>query len=162
MTGAKVWEGSINVDRDEIAPHAIWVGTDIDDGDGVDIVGDLQELWRNVDKKFDAVFSQATLEHIERPWVAVHSRCSMLRPGGVLYIQSHHTFPIHGYPSDYFRFSDEALKVMVRDSGLIVIESGYSHPCFIKPPEGMPAWNELAKSYLNVAVCAVKPHPDKE
>ena len=32
-----------------------------------------------------------------------------LKVGGLIYIQTHQSFPLHGYPHDYFRFSREAL-----------------------------------------------------
>ena len=34
-----------------------------------------------------------------------------LKSEGVLFLQTHQTFLIHGYPSDYFRFTTEALSV---------------------------------------------------
>ena len=44
LTGAKVWENSVNPDRTYHAPHGQWTRTDIEDGEGVDLVADLEEL----------------------------------------------------------------------------------------------------------------------
>lgn len=156
-TGAKVWDGSVNPDHSRHVAHAEWVGTDIEGGDGVDIKCDLQRIDRDQDERFDGVFSPATLEHIERPWVAVIAMANVLKPGGILYIQTHQTFPIHGYPSDYFRFSEEAMKTMCYDAGLETVSSGYDGPCTITPPPSCKVWNTLAQAYLNVTICAVKP-----
>lgn len=156
-TGMKPWEGSPIKDNSVHAPHAIWINTDIEPGEGVDIVGDLQTMWETTEKRYDAIFSEATLEHIERPWVAMHSMAWMLKPGGILYLQTHQTFPLHGYPDDHFRFSDRALATMARDSGLHILEVSYAHPCRIIPPREIRRWNTLAKAYLNVDICAIKP-----
>ena len=43
-----------------------------------------------------------------------------LRPGGLFYVQTHQTFPIHAYPYDYWRFTKEALET------LFCPRSGYS------------------------------------
>lgn len=156
LTGAKPWEGSQHPDHSLKVPNAEWIGTDIEPGEGVDIVADLQRIHEVTDRRFDAVFSPATLEHIERPWVAIHAMREVLKPGGVLYLQTHQTFPLHGYPNDYFRFSIEALKTMCFDSRLEVVASGYDGPCVITPTPAIPVWNPAAESFLNVTVCAVR------
>lgn len=156
LTGAHVWEGSFQVDYTSHAPNARWVTTDITGN--VDIVTDLQKIPDEYAGTFDGIYCPATLEHIERPWCAIHEMVKCLKPNGVLFISTHQTFPLHGYPNDYFRFSTEALNVMCFDSGLHVVESAYSVPCTITPqdPESVNVWNTIAKSYLNVSVCAVK------
>lgn len=156
LTGAKVWEGSVNPDHSAHVAHAEWIGTDIEAGGGVAIVSDLCRIHEATDERFDAVFSPATLEHIERPWVAMHAIGQVLKPGGTLYLHTHQTFPLHGYPSDHFRFSTEALRTMCYDSGLAVLDAGYDNPCTITPPPGVAVWNTVAESYLNVTICAVK------
>ena len=155
-TGAKVWPGSVNNDHSVHAPHGEWISTDIE-GPGVDIVGDLQRIHEVTDERFDAIFSPATLEHIERPWCAVTSMGMALNPGGLLFIHTHQTFPLHGYPHDYFRFSTEALKTLCYDAGLATIASGYDHPCQIIPPASVTVWNAGAECYLNVNILAEKP-----
>jgi len=157
FTGAKIWEGSHNFSHVENAIHAKWVSNDIEDGDEVDVVCDLQRLDIDTSEKYEGIFSPATLEHVERPWLAIHAMSNCLNPGGVLFIHTHQTFPLHGYPHDYFRFSAEALKLMCSDSGLQVVETSYDCPCKIVPPSFVNDWNEDAESFLNVSICAVKP-----
>lgn len=156
LTGAKVWDGSHNPDHSLHAPNANWVGTDIEDGDTVGIVADLQRIHEVTDQKFDAIFSPATLEHIERPWVAMYAMSQVLRSGGVLFLHTHQTFPLHGYPHDYFRFSTAALRTLCFDAGLNVVSCEYDNPCSITPPPSVQVWNPVAESFLNVTVCAVK------
>lgn len=157
LTGAKAWDGSQCPDHTRHVPHGEWIRSDIEGGEGVDFVADLQTIdqtWGG--RLFDAIFSPATLEHIERPWVAMIAMGRILSPGGVLYLHTHQTFPLHGYPSDYFRFSEQAIRTMCFDAGLDVVACGYDSPCTITPPPSVEVWNTIAESYLNVTVCAVK------
>jgi len=156
LCGAKPWPMSCHLDHRKHCERADWITTDIESGEGVDMVHDLQTMWQETDQRFDAIFCPAVLEHIPRPWTAMHSMSQLLLPGGVLYIQTHQTFVLHGYPHDYFRFSREALELMATDSGLHPLMSGYDGPCTITPLPDV-VWNPLAPSYLNVTICAKRP-----
>ena len=160
LCGAKPWPGSRDPDHRRHAPNANWVTTDIESGEGVNIVADLQTMFQAYDGKyvgaFDGIFCPAVLEHIARPWVALYSMAQLLNAGGSLYIQTHQTFPLHGYPHDYFRFSREALELLCLDAGLVTLQSGYDGPCSIVPPAECAVWNVLAECFLNVTICAKK------
>jgi SAM-dependent methyltransferase len=153
-TGAKPWEGSPTMNYSEHCPNGTWIGTDIEDGDGVSIVSDLENIDEATKDKFDGIFCPATLEHVKRPWVAMQSMFNCLKEGGLLFLDTHQAFPLHGYPHDYFRFSTEALKSMAIDSGFRVLLSEYQFPCSIVPPPEVTRWNTAAESYLNVNLCA--------
>lgn len=156
LCGAKSWEGSTDRDHRSHCAAATWTTTDIAAGAEVDIVADLQTMWQTYSEKFDGIFCPAVLEHIERPWVAMYSMGQLLAAGGVLFIQTHQTFPLHGYPDDFYRFSTAALRSLCFDAGLTVLACEYDEPCSIVPA-GERVWNPIAKSFLNVSVCAVKP-----
>jgi len=155
-TGAKAWPSSVNADHSLHVPHATWTGTDIAAGEGVDIVADLQRIDQDSSQRFDGIFSPATLEHIERPWCAMLAMSNILKPGGFLYLHTHQTFPVHGYPSDYFRFSTNALRTLCYDAGLTVLACEYDSPCTITPPPSVPVWDHVSRAFLNVTVCASK------
>lgn len=156
LCGAKVWDGTTQVDHKKHLQRGSWVTTDILPGPEVDIAGDLQRLHEITDRRFDGVFCPSVLEHIERPWTAMLAMGQLLRPGGVLFVQTHQTFPLHGFPDDYFRFSTKALEMLCHDAGLVTLSSGYEFPCTITP-DADQCWNELCKSYLNVCVTARRP-----
>ena len=163
LCGAKPWPNSQDPDHRAHVPTGVWMTTDIEAGHGVDIVCDLQSLYRQDGtaylNRFDGIFCPAVLEHINRPWCALYSMSRLLRVGGSLYIQTHQTFPLHGYPHDYFRFSREALELLSIDAGLDVVQSGYDGPCSIVPSGETTVWNVLAEAFLNVTICAKKNHP---
>ena len=46
---------------------------------------------------------------------------------------------------------------MADDAGLIIVAVSYNSPCTIHPVEDCLVWNPLARSYLNVALCAKCP-----
>jgi SAM-dependent methyltransferase len=133
-----------------------YVLADIAAGADVDVVVDIHELPREWTARFDAFVALAVWEHLARPWIAAQEVGRILAPGGICYVETHQTFPLHGYPSDYFRFSREALALIFTDAGLKVVEVGYHSPAkIIAPPEVVP-WSEDAPSWLNVALIGRK------
>jgi hypothetical protein len=120
----------------------------------VQIVSDLETIDQTTNLKFDGIFCTATLEHVKHPWVALKAMFNVMKEDGLLFIDTHHTFPIHGYPHDYFRFSTEALKSMAIDAGFKVLLKEYQFPCKIIPPREVTRWNTVAESYLNTNICA--------
>jgi SAM-dependent methyltransferase len=136
---------------------------DVEPGNDVDVVADLHQLPQDWTNKFDAVLAISVFEHLARPWIAAHEVARVLAPGGFAYVSTHQTFPLHGYPSDYFRFSKEALALIFKDAGMRVVEVGYEHRAKISAPdEFVPlayqdTWNANWPSYLVVNMFAEKP-----
>jgi SAM-dependent methyltransferase len=93
-------------------PHASsYVGTDFRDGIDVDIVADIHSLSATLGEKcYDIIISCSTFEHVQYPWIAAEEISRTLKVGGLVFVQTHFSFPLHAYPSDYWRFSTEALK----------------------------------------------------
>jgi methyltransferase family protein len=157
------------------APHGRWTRVDREEGTDVDIADDAHTLatFREdgpsafggavlndyMPEMFDAYVACSVFEHLERPWVAMRTAASVVNPGGLVYVQTHQTFPIHGYPSDYFRFSTEALRVIMEDAGLEVLHAGYLYRCQIIPPPEVTRWNTApdVEAWLNVEALARKP-----
>lgn len=102
--------GRSTIRRDWV-PHAeIFLGTDVESGADVDLVADAHRLAHAVgDESFDVIISCSTFEHLKYPTLAAHAIMRTLTVGGYLFIQTHQSFPLHSYPSDYFRFSRDAL-----------------------------------------------------
>jgi SAM-dependent methyltransferase len=137
--------------------HSHWVpnageylGTDIESGADVDIIADVHHLTEITgEEQFDVIISCSTFEHFKYPHQAAHEVMKALRIGGLLYIQTHQTFPIHAYPHDYFRFSEEALAGLFGTSmGFRVVLTGYQFPVKIFPPRALGMMR--IPSYLNV------------
>jgi 2-polyprenyl-3-methyl-5-hydroxy-6-metoxy-1,4-benzoquinol methylase len=144
-------------------PDQNFVGSDIFPGPGVDEVADVHQLPAAWQGRFGACLSLAVFEHLARPWIAAREIFKVLRPGGLCYVATHQTFPLHGYPKDYFRFSDEALSAIFKDAGFEVMCVGYEHRTKIIAPEhfvpswASDAWNEGFPSYVSVHLTARRP-----
>ena len=149
-------------------PRANYLMADVAEGADVDCLADLHALPADWTGRFDACVAIAVFEHLERPWIAAREIARVLKPGGRCYIATHQTYPLHGYPSDFFRFSKDALALLFADAGLHVAEAGYEHRTWIRLPTALvprwylkrsyvEAWNKLQPSYLIVHLMAEKP-----
>lgn len=151
-------------------PHGRWVKVDREAGPDVDLVADAHDvgqLWAarfgdarvEAQEGFDGYVACSVWEHLERPWLAMVAAAALVRRGGLVYVQTHQTFPLHGYPSDFFRFSTGALEVLAADAGLTVLHTGYLYPCRIEPPPEVTRWNRAAdvEAWLNVELLARRP-----
>lgn len=131
------------------------IKSDVQAGIDVDIVADAHSLSEVFEcNSFDAVFASSVWEHLHSPWIAAKEVLKILKPGGVFYVCTHQTFPIHGYPSDFFRFTDKALEHIFSDASEIV--SSYSIPCIIQQPKEITVWNAAAESFILVMVAGKK------
>ena len=79
-----------------------------------DIVGDIHAM-PIADASYDCVFCTGTLEHVERPWVAVQEIRRVLKPGGLVHIDVPFMQGYHADPTDYWRFTLDGLRLLCRD-----------------------------------------------
>ena len=86
-----------------------YFGIDLEDGEGVDMVHDMEMPLR---RKFRSVVCCSVLEHCEHPWVLARNIESCLESGGTLFVSAPFVWRYHGYPSDYWRFSAEAFRIL--------------------------------------------------
>lgn len=89
-----------------------FTGTDFREGPGVDRVEDLRAL-SFADGSVGTALCFDTLEHCEDPVAACRELARVVGDGGACVISSVMLFGIHGYPSDYFRFTPEAFRSML-------------------------------------------------
>ncbi len=94
-------------------PGKEYVGCDIVEGKGVDRIVDIHK----VDLPSDSVGTVIivdTLEHVEFYREAMKEVFRILKPRGIVIISSVMNFPIHNYPYDYWRFTPEGFKSILK------------------------------------------------
>jgi hypothetical protein len=124
-----------------------------------DVVGDARTRLSSFQNRFDAVFSLDLLEHLAMPWLASMEINKVLSLGGLTFHQTHFTFPIHEHPWDFWRFSDQGLRVLFsRPLGWEVLGCEFTTPVRIYPDEGSPDLLHLPgqTGFIHVAVLARK------
>ncbi len=78
-------------------------GFDIVAGENVDVVGDAHQLSKHFSSKtFDFCFSVSVFEHLMWPWKVVLELNDVMKVGGMVFAQSHPTWPKHEIPWDFF------------------------------------------------------------
>lgn len=79
-----------------------------------DVLG-VGEILPFKDASFDAVISNAVLEHVRYPWLCAREILRVLKPGGALLCCVPFLQPVHGYPHHYFNMSAEGLLSLFED-----------------------------------------------
>ncbi len=86
--------------------------TNLDLDQGIDFVWDLHKPKpkNSPHKNYDYVICSSVMEHVARPWVAARNIEDIIAKGGKLIWTTPWVWRIHGYPSDFWRFTPEGVK----------------------------------------------------
>ena len=90
-----------------------YIGADIRKGPGVDIILDLHNI-NLPSNSVGTVICVDTLEHVEFPRKAINEIFRILDSDGIVILTTVMNFPIHDYPYDYWRFTPEGLKSLLK------------------------------------------------
>lgn len=132
LTGRKVAEvGSRRTQPDafrdlrQFVDAASYVGFDLQPGPGVDEVLDFdeEEAPEVYHEAFAGVICAEVLEHVKDPAIFLGRVGQLLEVDGLLLVTTLFAFPFHGYPSDYWRFSEIGLRVLLERVGYQVLET---------------------------------------
>lgn len=88
------------------------VGLDFRPGPGVDCVANVESL-PQANESIGTAIALSTFEHVRYFWRGFDEVYRVLRPDGVLIVSCPFYFHQHGYPSDYWRFTPQALEVLL-------------------------------------------------
>ena len=94
-------------------PQKKYVGCDMREGAGVDKIVDLHNINLPSDS-VGTVLCLDTLEHVEYPYRALKEIHRILKPHGIAVISSVMDYPIHDHPNDYWRFTPEAFRSILK------------------------------------------------
>lgn len=105
VVGSRVFD--TNLDRRKFYPDAI--GIDMDPGEGVDHVCNLENDLPFYLGPFSHVDCASVIEHCRRPWLMAQNIEYLLPAGGSLFVRVPFIWRIHSYPSDYWRMTPEGV-----------------------------------------------------
>jgi len=100
----------------DLQPDAEWLCTDMQEGEGVDAIEDIHKL-SFADASFQSILCSEVLEHVQYPAAGLSECHRVLREGGWLVLTTLFSFPVHGYPNDYWRFTPEGMRCLLADAG---------------------------------------------
>ena len=109
----QVEDHPVDGDLRPLFPDVQFVGADMRPGPGVDVTLDLHHL-DLPDSSVGTALLFDTLEHVERPWEAIAEVQRVLTDEGMLVLSVPFSFPIHSYPNDYWRFTPEGVRSLLR------------------------------------------------
>lgn len=66
------------------------------------------------DNVFDAVISKAAFEHLARPWEVADEIYRVLKPGGLVRVDTAFMFPLHGDPYHFFNMTLDGAREMFK------------------------------------------------
>lgn len=133
-----------------------WLGIDMQEGPGVDQVVDIHSLPAQWTGRFSGVLCSEVLEHVARPWLALPKLREIMQPGGWIVVTTLTSFPIHGFPDDYYRYTPSGLKLLLEDAGFKnVVTENAGHIQIQLNDHGEPGFctRQLPMHVFGVAQC---------
>ncbi len=100
-----------------------YIGLEIDTESRPAVVGDAHRL-PFADCSFDGVLMASVLEHLYDPIRAVDQVYRVLKPGGVFFSYAPFYHPYHASPHDYYRFTADGYRYLLRDFRQVQLVSG--------------------------------------
>jgi hypothetical protein len=94
-----------------------YLRVDLEAGKNVDLVLDLTRRMEEIDsalehRRFRTVFCLSVLEHCRDPFLMADHITRLLAPGGRVCVSVPFAWKFHAYPSDYWRFTHEGVKLL--------------------------------------------------
>jgi len=149
------------ITRRELVPKQLqYVGLDVCAGPNVDLVADAHRLADAVPAEhFDAVFALSVFEHLAMPWKVAIEINKVLRRGGLVFVQTPQTWPLHDEPFDFWRYSTDTWPCLFNPStGFEIVRVADGEPARIVPLWDAPVLHGLSgsRACLNTTVIARK------
>jgi len=95
-------------------PGKRYFGMDFRTGPGVNITANVEQL-PLADISVGTVIAISTFEHVRHFWKGFAEVKRVLKPGGAFLLSTPFYFYIHNYPGDYWRFTPQALDILLEE-----------------------------------------------
>ena len=90
---------------------------DLNFGPGVDFEADVSDLPFD-DGTYDIVLNTQVLEHVKDPGKVCRELGRVLKPGGLLFLTTPQSSPLHNLPWNFFNFTNLGIRLLMEDAGL--------------------------------------------
>lgn len=90
--------------------YADVLGVDMQAGDGVDRVLNLEEPLPADIGRFEHVECMSVLEHSRRPWLLAANLQKLMRKESTIFLSVPFVWRVHDYPGDYWRFTQDGVR----------------------------------------------------
>lgn len=87
----------------------------------LDIFVDLSSPLPFADGSFDTILSSDVIEHLPDPRLAFLEMSRLLKPGGILLLNTPFLYMLHEIPNDYYRFTRYAIQRLADTAGMEVV-----------------------------------------
>lgn len=152
--GSKKYSAAVSHDYRTLLGHlGRYVGTDLAAGDGVDVVADLTSDFEALPEalratRFGTILCMSVMEHVRDVYKFAANLRRLLADGGVALVSVPWVWRFHGYPSDYWRFSPEALKFLLEP---LILDSAASCVSYQQSGNYAPLCSEVLNAYPDYA-----------
>lgn len=121
---------------------ADWIGVDIEQGPGVDLVIQPGQKLPFNDDIFDLVIASSVFEHDPEFWKTIQEMARVCKVNGFIYISSPSNGAVHRYPLDCFRFYPDASQSLVK-AAREAKPNAYIVESFIGDQDAEEIWNDF-------------------
>jgi len=114
---------------------AEYIGVDIEEGPGVDLVYDAEKLMDIFsEESFDVVLSTELLEHVLNPKMVISKIKRLCKRNGIILLTTRsYGFEFHPYPYDFWRFELSDMQSIFSDCEITDLEKDFVAPgVFVK------------------------------
>lgn len=87
----------------------------------VDVFCDLSQTLPFAACTFDTILSSDVIEHLPNPELAFSEMSRLLKPNGILLLNTPFLYMLHEVPNDYYRFTRYAIKRLLDTTGLELV-----------------------------------------
>jgi ubiquinone/menaquinone biosynthesis C-methylase UbiE len=109
-----------------------YVGIDLIHSKYVDCIASAEYLPVGPET-FDIIISTQMLEHVENPPKVIEEMYRVLKKEGIVYLSTPGVWEKHGTPNDYWRWTDDGLKIIFDDFSTVeVMENGGAILCLFQ------------------------------
>jgi hypothetical protein len=111
VVGSRVYDGR----EDRRKRYREVIGIDMLEGDGVDIVLNLEHELPKGLGVFRHIECVSVLEHSEAPWLLAANLERLMAPDGSIYLSVPFIWRVHSYPNDNFRFTANGVRLLFKN-----------------------------------------------